>query len=290
MGADQRQGTPESVMNIRTLTAADISFGLRLTAQNRWNQLEADWRRQLELEPNGCFLAQNEDGPIGTACCCVFDDVAWINLVLVDQALRGKGVGTRLMRHVLDYLQGRGVATIRLDATPLGQPIYEKLGFVGDFTLTRYEGVMRTESPEVASVVFMTRDDLLAVCRLDRAITQTSREKLMRRLLQDGDETRAFISNSELKGYYLARPGANAWKIGPIQGSVEAGAALLRDAAGRFANKRVYLDVPVDNAAAVAMVQELGLSPQRPFLRMTLGRRLREDLTQFWSSFGPEKG
>jgi len=32
------------------------------------------------------------------------------------------------------------VPTIRLDATPLGRPVYAKLGFVDEYEVTRYGG------------------------------------------------------------------------------------------------------------------------------------------------------
>ena len=88
----------------------------------------------------------------------------------------------------------------------------------------------------------------------------------------------------------MARPGANAWQLGPIQGTVEGGRELLIDAAFRFAGQRVNLDVPTANADAIAMAKSLGLTVQRSFLRMTRGRRLLERLDYYWSSFGPEKG
>ena len=298
---DQRQKTPElgacrlrraiCCMNIRKLTAADIPFGLRLTAQNHWNQLESDWRRQLDLEPEGCFLAEHSGLPIGTACCCVFDDVAWINLVLVDKAQRGQGVGSALLRHVVKYLEARGVASIRLDATPLGQPIYEKFGFLGDFTLTRFEGTLPAAFQEAPGVEAMTRADLAAVCRLDEAVTKTRREKLLRLLVQAYPEAaRKFAPDGELEGYSLARPGSHAWQLGPIQGSPQAGRLLLLDVARCFAGQQVHLDVPADHAHVVALAQALGLTPQRPFLRMSRGRRGQENLALFLSSFGPEKG
>jgi len=37
-------------------------------------------------------------------------------------------------------LDARGVPTIRLDATPLGRPVYTKLGFVDEYEVTRYGG------------------------------------------------------------------------------------------------------------------------------------------------------
>ena len=276
---------------IRNLIAADIPFGLQLCAQNRWNQLEADWHRQLDLEPTGCFLAERAGVPIGTACCCVFGDIAWINLVLVDRAQRGQGVGAALMRHVVQHLDDLGVASIRLDATPLGQPIYEKLGFTGDFSLTRYQGVMSAHPPEGGTPTLAGLADLPAIAAMDEAITGTRREKLLRHLLDASpDHTRKLTVNGNLHGYSFARPGANAWHVGPIQGSAAATAVLFQDAALRYAGQSVYFDVPTDNAAAVALVQSIGLTPQRSFLRMTRGRRVREDLTRSWCTFGPEKG
>ena len=129
-------------MFIRRMTAADVPFGLRLCAQNRWNQLGADWQRQFDLEPDGCFIAV-EGEPVGTACCCVFGNVAWINLVLVEQAQRGRGFCSALMRHVVQYLDERGIASLRLDATPLGQPVYEKLGFTAGI----HAGTLRGHFP-----------------------------------------------------------------------------------------------------------------------------------------------
>jgi GNAT superfamily N-acetyltransferase len=273
------------------MTAADVPFGLHLCAQNRWNQLEADWRRQLDLEPDGCFLAIDAGQPVGTACCCVFSDVAWINLVLVDAAQRGKGFGTALMRHVVEYLEQRGVASIRLDATPLGQPVYQKLGFVDEFQLTRYAGTFPTRFQEAPGIDPLTADDLSAVFVLDEAVTQTRREKLLRAVFETSPEMmRKFMQNGRLEGYCLCRQGAEALQIGPMQGSLAAGTRLFLDAARRFAGRRVYLDVPTQHTAAVALAESMGLTAQRRLARMGRGRRLHEDLSRFWCSFGPEKG
>src|SRR5262245_55297348 len=104
------------------MTPSDLPVVLRLRELVGWNQREADVRRILDLEPDGCFLAAVEGQPAGTATTCVFGPVAWIAMVLVDPALRRRGIGTALMEHALAYLERRRVQTIRLDATPLGQP------------------------------------------------------------------------------------------------------------------------------------------------------------------------
>ena len=54
------------MIHVRPLTAADVALGRRLCAAAGWNQTEADWRRFLDLQPDGCFVAEWEDRPVAT--------------------------------------------------------------------------------------------------------------------------------------------------------------------------------------------------------------------------------
>jgi GNAT superfamily N-acetyltransferase len=192
-------------MHIRLLTAADIPFALGLCAQNRWNQLAGDWQRQLDLEPAGCFLAEVNGQSAGTACYCIFGSVAWINLVLVDRAQRSRGIGTALLGHVVQALDERGVASIRLDATPLGRPVYARLGFTGEFTLARFTGVLPAAGLPAAGVEPLSAADLPDVFRLDEAVTGTRREKLLRHLYDsEPGRMRKFAPAAGLEGFCLA--------------------------------------------------------------------------------------
>src|SRR5437899_7867264 len=94
-----------NMVQIRLMTGADLPLGMRLKAANGWNQTEADWRRYLDLQPDGCFVAMLDGKPVGTLTTCVFGPVGWIAMVLVDAEYRGRGVGTTLMRHALTYLE-----------------------------------------------------------------------------------------------------------------------------------------------------------------------------------------
>ena len=47
---------------------------------------------------------------------------------------------------------------------------------------------------------------------------------------------------------------------------------------------------PLPNHAAVKAVEAMGLTVQRPLLRMGRGEPVREDLDLLWASSGPEKG
>ena len=72
------------MIRVRGMTVDDVPLGMRLKGQAGWNQIEADWRRFLALEPDGCFVAELDGKPVATTTTCVFDSVAWIAMVLVD--------------------------------------------------------------------------------------------------------------------------------------------------------------------------------------------------------------
>jgi len=277
-------------MRLRIMTPDDVSLGMRLGMQNGWNQLEGDWLRFLSMQPDGCFLAEMDGRGVGTACACIFDSVAWVALVLVDSACRNQGIGTALMTHVLHFLRDKNVPTIRLDATPLGRPIYERLGFVADYELTRYEGVLPQAQPPT-TVNAAQSEDVEAICRLDRDISGADRSKFLRLLYREDPAAMTVVRGSaELRGYACSRPGARATQIGPCIADAEAGSDLLGNAFARHRGMRVYVDIPLQNQHATRLARTAGLSVQRNLLRMTLGKRLDEKIDWIWASSGPEKG
>ena len=46
------------------------------------------------------------------------------------------------MEHALAHLDGERIRTVRLDATPLGRPVYAKLGFTAEYEVARWEGTV----------------------------------------------------------------------------------------------------------------------------------------------------
>jgi GNAT superfamily N-acetyltransferase len=277
------------------MTAADIPLGMRLKAQAGWNQTEADWRRFLDLEPEGCFVAELDTVPAATLTTCIFGPVAWIAMVLVEESLRGRGLAKTLLAHAIAFLEARGVQSIRLDATALGRLLYEKLGFVVEYELARYQGVLPARGtgsgdPGGDTEPFLVQqvEDMIT---LDRAVTGTDRGKLLGRLLRETPAAARVIHNgNEVSGFLLTRPGAGAWQIGPCVATPDAGCVLLRDAWGRYASQAVYVDIPSDNTVAVALAGSAGLTAQRHFLRMCRGPSVGECVSRLWASSGPEKG
>jgi GNAT superfamily N-acetyltransferase len=280
------------------MTAADVPLGMRLKEQAGWNQVEGDWRRFLAIEPEGCFVAELDSSPVGTAVGCVFGSVAWIAMVLVDESVRGLGIGTSLVLQAVMFVEEQGATSIRLDATPLGRPVYEKLGFVPQYELTRYAGTLDLRSchPHArpatqASLRVARQQDYEAIFAFDYSATNTDRQKFLARLFHERP-AQVYVVDREgrIEGYLTTRQGSAALQLGPCIANDEAGESLLSDACRRLAGAHVYLDIPRSHDRAVRFARSAGLEPQRTLTRMCRGDEVCDDVTQLWASSGPELG
>src|ERR1051325_11798619 len=127
-------------LRLRLLRATDLSFADSLRAQAGWNQTRADWQRFLAIEPEGCFLAEWNGAPAGTATTTAYGSkLAWIGMGLVHSDHRRRGIGRALLERCVQYLQARDVRCVKLDATPPGKQVYDGLGFKDEWLLTRWE-------------------------------------------------------------------------------------------------------------------------------------------------------
>jgi GNAT superfamily N-acetyltransferase len=214
-------------------------------------------------------------------------------MVLVDEEARGRGVGTALVRHALSFAEKHGAMSVRLDATPLGKPLYERLGFAEQYRLTRYAGVLPDCSleadPDRSRVAQAA--DYEAILRLDLAATSTDRRKLLLRLFVDSSEAVHVVERKgELEGYFMVRPGSDALQLGPCIASEQAGEHLLTEACRRFAGQRVFWDIPESNRSAIRLATAAGLEAERTLLRMCRGPTVHDDVQRLWASSGPELG
>jgi GNAT superfamily N-acetyltransferase len=119
--------------DLRRMNLDDIPAAMRLKGDAGWNQTEADWRQLITASPDGCFVAVGPDSIVGTVTTITYAGrLAWVGMVLVAPRCRGRGIGTALLKRAIAHLDARGVRSIKLDATPAGKPLYDRLGFVSE--------------------------------------------------------------------------------------------------------------------------------------------------------------
>jgi len=293
----------------RDLTADDIPAGLRLCRIAGWNQLAADWELFLHLSPRGCRAAVQDGEVVGTVTTVNYENrFAWVGMVLVDPETRGQGVGTRLLQEALSIL--RGLPSIRLDATPQGRPVYQRLGFEDEYELCRMQlaetiaaGLPRSSaanSPsslsqsEVRSIRPMRAEDLVTVAEADRRIFGADRREVLRWALEQSPEY-AWIATGPagLEGYCLGRHGFNFDQIGPIHSQRELVSQRLVTASLSSVKPgtRVIVDPLLHSPSWLDRLRQAGFVHQRPFTRMALRENRHPGFPgEMWTMFGPEFG
>jgi len=277
---------------IRLLTELDIPEAMALKELAGWNQTEADWRRLLKLEPQGCFGAIIDGRLVGTTTTTTYgDELAWIGMVLVHPESRRRGIASQLMATALDYLREK-VAIVKLDATALGKPVYEKLGFRVESRVERWKGVgISTSSGGAPGTI----DDSTSreLFDLDRRAFTCDRSELVAALIDDAAARPALVRSQEgsLTGYALARSGTNADYVGPVvANSSDQIDALLDSILNELKGRRVYIDFNTDSVADSRLLANRGFIKERDLIRMCSGMPSKSTSPLVFAIAGPEIG
>ena len=276
-------------VEIRLLFESDIPAAMRLKEEAGWNQTEADWRRLIKLEPNGCFAAIENDRLVGTTTTTTYaDDLAWIGMVLVDPQHRRRGIATRLIETALGYLEGK-VAVIKLDATAEGGPVYEKFGFKTESLVERWRGAVKSRSIERKDAA-INLEQLLA---LDRRAFSADRSRLITSLIDDSRSSFVGVTeeSGSLIGYALARAGTKAAYIGPV---VTTDTAQVENLLGRsldqLSSGSVYIDFSTECGVSSSVLADRGFVKERDLIRMSCGSRSVKTSPLVIAIAGPEIG
>ncbi|MEO7056555.1 MAG: GNAT family N-acetyltransferase [Caldimonas sp.] len=254
---------------LERLTLEDVEGGLALSGAVGWNQTADDWAFFIGhghtvgcRDGTGRLVATASALPQGDRC-------GWLSMVLVDVDHRHRGLATTLVDDGVAWLAQRGRVAV-LDATPEGEPVYRRSGFVGGFGFTRWQGEggglsATPEAPATVGAVTDARDhaDILA---LDAAATGLDRGELLRDFLSR-PTTRAWLA-ADRSGFVISRAGRRAGQIGPLAAADETDALALLDAALAAHGGAVFIDVPDHCGGVVAALAQRGFTRQRPFTRM----------------------
>src|SRR4051794_36305262 len=147
-----------SVAVIRLLSPADVPSLLHLSRAASWNQTAEDWARLLAVEPAGCFGTEI-DGTLAatTTVVCYPPDLAWLGMVLTLPEFRGRGLARQLVEHGICYA---GQRILRLDASDMGKPLYQSLGFLEECFVERWLRDPAATRPGSATQPFEYPSDL----------------------------------------------------------------------------------------------------------------------------------
>ena len=275
-------------VEIRLLLESDIPAAMQLKEAAGWNQTEDDWRRLLRLEPNGCFCALKDGRFVGTTTTTTYgDELAWVGMVLVDPEHRRQGIAAKLMSVALDYLRQR-VGTVKLDATALGQPVYERFGFQVESLVERWSGTGNSRGRDDKYT-----DSLREILALDRVAFGADRSRLIEALISRTAVTPVLVRDPDgaLSGYALARRGTRANYVGPIVAKdPQQAETLLDEVLSQLGLNRVYIDLNRESSVGTSVLSDRGFVKERDLIRMTSGRASAKTSPLVIAIAGPEVG
>lgn len=277
-------------LKIRPLTSTALGFADAVRGLAGWNQLPGDWLRLLRHDPNGCFIAEWNGQPAGTATTTTYsDDLAWIGMVIVHPDMRRKGIGNALLEHCIQHLQESGVRCIKLDATPLGKTVYDQLGFKDEWSLARWESDGLVVNKAEAEPIRADIDELQGI---DTESFGVNRSRMLEALAAQSHTVVQKSAENRVEGYGMLRPGRNASYLGPFVAANEtAGQTIVNSLLALSEGRRIFWDIPDQNTAAVELAKSLGFAQQRVLTRMYLGENTTPgDPGSIWALAAPEIG
>ena len=261
-------------MKIVPFNHEDANAFLALAAEEHW--ICGRWEIEFLLRhfPQGCLAARMDGTPVAFITSIKYGKSGWIGNLVVRRDLRGKGIGSTLMKKVLEALVDAGARTLWLTASEAGKSVYERFGFGTVDMVKRWYG-KGTSGGRAESDDFSLTD----IVEIDRAGWGDLREAILKEVMERG--TVNFCHG----GFLIGQPADEGIQLGPWGADIRETAGKLLDGARIFvgSDTRVFLDAPVRNVNASMLLHSRGFTIEGSALLMFLGERPAYDPTRIYA-------
>lgn len=236
-----------------------------LSQRAGWNQTGEDLNTYMDIPKTGNFIAgmhlEGTKIPLGCgAVLPVNEDHCWISMVLVHLEVRRQGIARALMRHCMKYAENElNDPIVGLDASEMGLPLYESMGFDRSFLIWRCLIPTRQEirshpGTQIQSVSeFEELEHYFANRKFEHKI------KIYKKLTELKESWNYFVSSeNQVSGFVLSRPGRRYPYIGPLVADNDEIASILLSKALRKWHKKgfreIFMDIPENHFAEAGKI------------------------------------
>lgn len=260
---------------IRRIQSSDLRGAMRLSTEQGWNQTETDWKLIIENPQNSCLLAEYHGKIIGTTAAMNYaNEVAWINMVLVDKEYRGHGISKLLLENI--FIELKNCKAIKLDATPEGQQVYKQFNFIDEYSISRMtiDSIKNLSmNPDDELTEPITLNHLPEIIAYDKQVFGVNRSSLIESLVKEYPQHAWMLKrNHSVAGFVLGRAGRKYHQIGPVMASTYIDAKILiAKSLKQSENKPMVVDVLKDKEDLINWLKSMGFVQQREFVRMYRG-------------------
>ena len=256
-------------LTFKRMQPEHLPGAVRISTAVGWPHRVEDWAFVFGISQG--FVALQGENVVATALSTPFGSAAMSNLILVDAALRGQGVGRRIMELAMALVDAD---TWHLVATPDGLPLYEKLGFRGFGEVSQHQGHIGDIAP-MDGVIWANETDFPAILELDHAASQMDRSNLYNALMTTG-RFAIFGGPQRITGCAAVRRFGRGKVIGPVVAQSNSDAKrLISFVMSQTPGQHIRIDTDTDQGLGPWLVQ-CGLPKTGSGVRMQKGARLMQ--------------
>lgn len=254
---------------IRKMTTTEVAIAIQWAKQEGWNPGLNDATCFYQADPNGFFIGLLNDEPIAMGSAVIYDEhFAFCGLYIVKKDFRDKGYGIELTNARLNYV-GNRITGIDGVLNMVGK--YEQhLSYVPAYKNCRYQLDTPISTTVDSRIIELNKIPLNQLLTFDRKYFPAPRSNFLQVWInQPGGIALGFLEEEKLLGYGVARPCYEGFKIGPLFAKKKAIAQAIFSALCFKAQQGpFFLDIPLVNTSAIALVQENNMRSVFEAIRM----------------------
>lgn len=264
---------------IRALTTDDLPAAVALLEVSGLGGAQKNLGRYLATQPRCGWAAISGGALVGLVTVLQQGPAAFVGAMAVHPDHRRTGLGRALLEHGQAVARGAGIATFLLEATPEGEHLYRRLGYVPE-----HETLILQREGDLAPVdARIDAQDHAAIAALDRIATGTARPDMLRVLLAEAGPGVVVRHRGELVAAGLVV----GERLGPLHAiDADAGRAIV----DRLAPACRVVTVPAPNEAALAAFARHDFREARRLRRMRLGPPTAARPDWIWALASPGAG
>lgn len=264
-------------MNVEPFTSSDLSLITHLQPEG-WQPIRPPY--EFYISNNFCtpIKCVSEKKIVGIGSSIIHDGTGWLGHIIVDKDFRNQGIGTLITQSLMNHLDRASVKTMLLIATPLGEPVYRKLGFEKE-TVYIFLKDGKTDSQPVNRTEPFQEKYKDAIMKLDERISGERRMKLLEPHLANAS---IILDEGKVSGFFMPTLGEGYI----IADRHETGKHLLQ-IKHRTIN---YTSIPMDNQPAIQFLMDNGFVEFRKAARMWRGEKLSWQPDKLFGRIGGNLG
>jgi GNAT superfamily N-acetyltransferase len=271
-------------LEFRKLDFEGLKTLIKWAEDEGWNPGEYDAEVFWTTDPDGFYGYFHKGEMIGGGSVVVYDPMfGFMGFFIVKPAYRARGIGQMLWYHRRDILLSRlnKEASIGMDGVLAMQPFYRKGGFEIAFRDERHEkiGMVFHVDHNISAIAEQDTDAILA---FDLKCFGFPRPAFMKPWLKlPAVKTFKYVLSGTLKGFAVVRKVKKGYKVCPLfADNAEVAEELYKACLNSVAGEPLYIDIPVVNSAAIAMVRKYNTNYVFECARMYFGRTPQMDINK----------